>query len=1495
MKLRIPNCRKAIPFKISGFLLLTALFFNITFPVGAQVNNYIFTSSLGTYTPFAGGSVLGTTSNTDNSFNDLSLGFNFVFNGQTYNNVSVNTNGFIAMGSSVTSSYTPISSGPTNNIIAAFGYNINASLFAGSDLRAGTEGTAPNRVFIVQWTSYISPLNDNYNFQIRLYETTNVVEIVYGSFVHSSSVKNIQVGLRGNSTSDFNNRSVTTGQTWAASTPGAVNTATCLLSYSSGDLPEPGLTYRWALPTLDIGATALPSPAGCYGPNQNVVVRVTNLGSGNIDFGATPLTVNASVAGPNPQTFSPAVISNGTLSPGNSLNVTVAAGYDMSAAGTYTFNASTNLAGDQFAGNNNMPAQVKNVTFTPTQPLPLQVNFTGFTGSNLSAVFPGWREATGDSPTGTTSFWLNANAAQQTAFGVNGVTGKINLYLATRKEWLISPKFTATAVSRLRFKTAVTGYNVTSSSIMGFDDKVRVMVSPDCGYSWTPIHEFNRDSMLPETLVPRSIDLSSFAGEDIMVAFFATDGPVDDPEDFDFHLDDIVIESVYPNDVGVTSIPEPENNLCSNANTTLKVVVSNFGSLSQTNIPVRINITGPSSVVLYDTLRTTLAGGSNDTLTLAGAFIPAGGGAYTIQAFTGLLSDNALTNDTLSVIRTFNDNLPPEVSDTTVCGPRSLVLNAAGGGEVTWYDAPSAGNLLSTGSSFTTPLLSSTTTYYVESRTPYDAAIQAGGFAGDRQNFGNMFDITALNTITIDSFDVHIFDTNPNVIKVYYKTGSYVGSETDPAAWTFLDSVEVTGAGFGNPTRAAIGGLTIPAGQTYGLYITTVNGGIRYEALADTTRVSDGNIRLTLGSSNVYPFNGIVFPRGWDGKIYYTAACVSPRNQLVVDIKQVPSAMLNGTQSVCEGDSASLAVIFTGTMPMNITYSDGTSSFSINGISSPSYTFKVPVPSTRTFTLTGVQNATCAGNVSGSATVTVIPLPQVNVSPSAPEICKGGSVLLSATGADSYSWSGPAGFSASGQSASVAPLSTASYAVTGTLNGCQGSSSTVVTVNELPIITLSPASPSVCAGDSVSLNASGASVYQWLPASGLSAGSGSTVMASPASTTTYSVTGTDAKGCSSSSQVTLTVTPLPVVTLSPASASICAGDTAFIAADGADSYTWSPAASFASGSGDFAGATPSVSTTYTVTGLKGSCTDTEEIAITVIPRPAPSVSISADKTILCESTPVTFTASHTDGGSSPVLQWSVNGSPAGTNSTAFVLTNPQHGDVVSCSLTSNLACASPATVASGTISLTVYANPDAANAGPDQVLCPSASVLSANTPSTGSGTWTVLSGGGTVSDPSSPSATVSNLGIGVTLLQWKVTNGNCPASFDTIRITRTAPPEGGSVSGSQTVCTGNSVTLALTNQTPGTAIQWQDSSASNNWQNISNATGLTFSASPLFSTRYRVKVSSPSCPDAFSSPASVIVTPQPVAGTAGSDRSVCTGQSTTLTQAPFNGSRPATG
>jgi len=133
--------------------------------------------------------------------------------------------------------------------------------------------------------------------------------------------------------------------------------------------------------------------------------------------------------------------------------------------------------------------------------------------------------------------------------------------------------------------------------------------------------------------------------------------------------------------------------------------------------------------------------------------------------------------------------------------------------------------------------------------------------------------------------------------------------------------------------------------------------------------------------------------------------------------------------------------------------------------------------------------------------------------------------------------------------------------------------------------------------------------------------------------------------------------------------------------------------------------TPQETTTYTVVEIitASGCSNSNSVVVTVKPDQPVSVSIAESENPVCDSTPVTFTATPTNEGTFPVYQWKVNGVNAGTNNPTYNYT-PLNNDVIICVLTSSETCATGNPATSNQITMMVHPTPLVA-AGPDGYTC----------------------------------------------------------------------------------------------------------------------------------------------------------------------------------------------
>jgi hypothetical protein len=238
-------------FLVKTFLVFVMLIFLKS--LVAQVSNYSFSEDLISYAPISGGTVYnsgnGPNRIDDQTYSNLPIGFTFNYNGVDYNEFSISANGFIAFGATVSNSFTPISSATaSNNSLSALGFDLQAvEKNSGSNIRYETIGVSPNRTFIVQWTNFqrYGQSGMNIDFQIQLLESNGEIHFVYGPNSNiNSNLYLPQVGLRGDNSSDFVNRtSIGIGPWLANSLSGLLNSDG--MNFTAGSMPGEGTRFKW--------------------------------------------------------------------------------------------------------------------------------------------------------------------------------------------------------------------------------------------------------------------------------------------------------------------------------------------------------------------------------------------------------------------------------------------------------------------------------------------------------------------------------------------------------------------------------------------------------------------------------------------------------------------------------------------------------------------------------------------------------------------------------------------------------------------------------------------------------------------------------------------------------------------------------------------------------------------------------------------------------------------------------------------------------------------------------------------------------------------------------------------------------------------------------------------------------------------------------------------------------------------------------------------------
>jgi gliding motility-associated-like protein len=326
-----------------------------------------------------------------------------------------------------------------------------------------------------------------------------------------------------------------------------------------------------------------------------------------------------------------------------------------------------------------------------------------------------------------------------------------------------------------------------------------------------------------------------------------------------------------------------------------------------------------------------------------------------------------------------------------------------------------------------------------------------------------------------------------------------------------------------------------------------------------------------------------------------TTGCMNT-DIVVVSVGTTPVVNAGADQTICSNDSVQIGT----TSVSGNTYAWLPSAgLSDSTIAQPNASPAI----TTTYTLT-VSNASGCQAID-SVVVNVNPAPFVDAGVDQ-NSCNGDSVQIGTPGntGETYSWSPSTGLSSSTVAQPMAnPAATTSYTltVTNTTTGCTNTDVVVVNILQAPVANAGP-DTSVCVADSVVIGTAivSGNTYSWSPSTGLSSSTSAQPNASPAATTTYTLTVTNTNGCVSTDVVVVTVSPLPAANAG-VDGTVCNGDSVLIGATAVagSTYSWSPAQGLSSSTVSQPMASPSVTTTYTLTETSGGCPATNIVTVTV--------------------------------------------------------------------------------------------------------------------------------------------------------------------------------------------------------------------------------------------------------------------------------------------------------
>ena len=716
-------------------------------------------------------------------------------------------------------------------------------------------------------------------------------------------------------------------------------------------------------------------------------------------------------------------------------------------------------------------------------------------------------------------------------------------------------------------------------------------------------------------------------------------------------------------------------------------------------------------------------------------------------------------------------------------------------------------------------------------------------------------------------------------------------------------TVTVTSSVVPTVSISSSGGTTICAGASITLTANPTNGGTpAYKWKLGSAYIS--------GATNVtYTTTGAANNDSYSVEMTSSSSCASPSivtsTPVVITVNPtlVPSVTISTvSNTICLGD----VITFTST--------------SVNPGTAPSYVWRkngvaiTPAATGTSYSTTSAANADiysvaitsnelCASpssDVSNNISVAVNVLPTITGTTT---VCEGATIALNGSGTANASnpWvSATPSVATVSNTGVVTGISAGTSIITYTnATGC--SQTVTVTVNAAPTVT---GTLVMCIGATTQLTGSGtaASSNPWISSSSSKATVDNTGLVTAIAAGTSVITYTTNTGCSKT--VTVTVNSLPTIT---GASTVCTGFTTQLTGSGTadDTSPW-------------ASATTSVATVNSsglVTGVAGGtsvityknsngCTITQ--TVTVNPATAPGVSITANNSIICAGTSITFTATPTDGGTSPIYQWEKGGTAiSGATNSTYTTTAAANGDSYSVEMTSNAICASTLVVNSNPIVITVTTSVTPTvtiSANPGNTICTGTSVTFTATPGNGgtAPTYQWKKNGVSISAATNITYTTSTLTNGDQISVDIVSNSSCASTLNASSspITMVVTPIVSAIvtiaTPSTTVCAGTAVlfTASYTNEGATPLFEWFVNSISQGTPGSSDTyTSSTLANGDQVSVKMTSSLTCVTTATVASNSITITVTPNvtPTVSITSDKSTICAGGTVTYTATPVNG------
>ena len=1232
-----------------------------TIAYNQAVSAYSFAGSAGTYSAITG-TTAALVNGDDTGEGNLPIGFTFNYNGAAHTVFSVNSNGYLVLSQTTTTNAFTNNLAGTANVIAPLWDDNNAT---GTTVVYSTSGVSPNQVLTVQWTGLHiggggGATNPTIDMQIRLYESTGVVEIIYGATSAALSATTASIGISGAVGNYLSVTPLLPVNTSTVSSTVQNSTISSEVNFPSGTIytftppAAPTITYAWS-PATFLNSTTITNPLAT-GLNATTNYTLSALANGCTTTATVTVTANPLPTAPSTTNSAQcgAQIPTASVVSASGLPTPTFVWYDAAVAGTLlqtststTYTSVIGVTTTLYVGEKNMTTGCESalvpVTITvatadliqasidlPTICIGQTVNLSvvNLNATPLQSYTYTWSSTAGNGLVTSTGSAVTATPSipGSYVFTVNGVDGGCNAVSSVN---LTVNPFTAAlaAINVTCFNAGNGSFSLTGSSC----GTAPFSYSVDGG-AFGPIPT----NLVPGTysVVTRDANLYTAASQTIVIT---QPGAVLQPGSF--------------SNVSVCQ-GSASANIVVPATTTINVPVT-FGIASQPAVigtfAIPTTVAGNPNIIATATLPALPAGATITSVNFTmNGLTPLGGswandvffgfsGAYSVnyaigigapgsttafnftQSYTGGIYNPAGGTVELNYYDRYDDNAGDECIFPIGAAVGALtIVYSVPNPTVNWYNAASAGTLVGTG----TPFETVGTSVLPNTNTPGVYNFYAAGVNGICESAAR-----SLVTVTVNALPAVNAGADQTVC-----AGTAVTLNGTVSGGTWSGPVAVT-----NGTA-----FTPPAGvHTFTYSVTNGSGCTNTDAVVVTVNalpVVNAGIDQTICAGASVTLSGTVAGGTWTGPVTVTngtaftppvgvhtfsysvtnvEGCTSTDN-VVVTVNALPIVNAGADQTICEGNAVTLSgTVAGGTWSGPVTVSNGIAFTPPAGV----HTF--------TYSVTNIEGCTSADDV----VVTVNALPTVNAGADQ-TICEGNTVLLSGTIVGG-TWSGPVTIADGVAFTPPAGVHTFTYSVTNG-SGCTNTDAVVVTVNALPVVNAG-ADQTICEGAAVTLSGTIAG-GTWSGPVSISDG---VAFTPPAGVHTFTYSVTNIEGCTSADDVVVTVNTLPTAGAG-ADQTICEGAAVTLSGTVAGG-TWTGPVTITDG----VAFTPPAGIhtfTYSVTNIEG-CTSADDVIVTVNALPTADAGVDL---AVCDGEEVTFNGT---GGTSPT--WT--GPVAVTDGTPVVL------------------------------------------------------------------------------------------------------------------------------------------------------------------------------------------------------------------------------------------------